>query len=122
MSNILNEITIEMGGEVRTLRYSMKASRKLIIDSQEQNEEWLKATLNSIDLTVYLIDLGLVDKPEGYSKDLLLDWMDAMPTADLDKAADFARQAMGFIIQREQAAGNQIIQMIPQKEIPVSAT
>jgi hypothetical protein len=113
---ILNEIKIVMGGEDRTLRFSMISTKKFIADAKDPS---FQAILNSsVDLVMYLIDLGLRNKPEGYSKDLLEEWVDDMDFSEYEKAKDFSLQAMGFMIQQEQAAGDILKGVVPQGEIP----
>jgi hypothetical protein len=113
---IKNELKILMGGEERTLRYSMISSKKLI--EATQNGEFQKVISSSVDLAIYLIDLGLRDKPEEYSTDLLMEWIDEMSQEEYDKADSFAKQAMGFIIKREQDTAKQLREIMPEMEIP----
>ena len=113
---IKNELKISMGGEERTLRYSMISSKKLI--EATQNGSFQDALKSSVDLAIYLIDLGLRNKPEGYSTDLLMEWIDDMPQEVYDEVDKFAKQAMGFMISRERETADDLKKIMPEMEIP----
>lgn len=114
---ILNEIQVQMGGESRTIRYSMISSQRLMADMQKGLV--LNQDSNSVGVVLYLLDLGLRNKPENYSKELLEKWVDEMSFDEYDKAKDFAFQAMGFILQQEMKTGQSLQGMMKEMDLPV---
>ena len=115
---IKNELKVNMGGEERTLRYSMISSQKLTSDIQSEGFAE-RVFSNSVSMAIYLIGLGLRNKPENYSEELLMEWIDDMEQEEYDKAAEFAMQAMGFMIERERTAAKKLQGMVPTAELPI---
>lgn len=89
-----NRITVNMGGQMRTIVCGMRAFKMV---SERMTTNTITLT-NASEVMLNIVMLGMRDKPENLTEDLVVDWIDDMDEIERNNLQNFISLSLGFLI------------------------
>lgn len=95
-----NSLEIEIGGAVRTFKFTMVQSA-ILADIFKDNPSWIENP-DKKDLVMLMTCLKNKKNtlPDNFDEEDLADWLAEMNEVDRNKLFEFSNEAMGFLISQ----------------------